>query len=760
MDTLRPKQREIITYNSGKMGVSAVPGSGKTFTLSRLAAKLVLEGGLNDDQEVLIVTLTNSAVENFYHQLSGQLKEYHWFPNFGYRIRTLHGLATDIVRENSARLGLSERFEIMDDRESTAIRNEVARAWLSSHRDFFEPFLKTDLEDHERSRIIEKDYPVLVQDIALAFIRSAKNLRLVPENLRLKLESIPDLPLAKMGCDLFTSYQRSLEYRGAVDFDDLIVLALKALEGDSDLLDRLRYRWPFILEDEAQDSSLLQEQILRLLSGDGYLPSQEVNWVRVGDPNQAIYETFTTANPRFLREFLQRPDVVAKDLPNSGRFSDSIICLANYLAAWTFYEHPVEVVRTALQPDPCILPIPPGDPQPLQIDDPRKITPYVKALDAEKEVDLIARSLKKWLDENPNDTAAALAPTNFRAEQLVDELKKRGIPYNDSLLRASSTARITVKGFQAVLAYLCDPKSGHKLADLFLVWQRSKGYGPEDHQVVDQGMEWLRRINKVETFLWPDPGDDILEKANLTEKEPAVHGQLVRFRELVRRWMGAMQYPIDQVILTVAHDLLKSPIEWAIAQKLANHLRRAGRLNPSLRLPDMLNELSELDRRGAYIGFSTDENGFDPKKHRGEVVVATMHKAKGLEWDRVYLLSVNTYDFPAAIEGDRFRSEQWFFHPGVNLVAEALEQLDTVVSNDPYAWYEEGRASQAARIDLARERLRLLYVGITRAKRELVITSNNGKWHDMKPALALTALASFWEQRLAKQLSAEQRLEE
>ena len=70
-----------------------------------------------------------------------------------------------------------------------------------------------------------------------------------------------------MGNEIYAGYQRALAYRGAVDFDDLIRLALLALESDSRLLERLRYRWPYILEDEAQDSSALQEQILSLLSG-------------------------------------------------------------------------------------------------------------------------------------------------------------------------------------------------------------------------------------------------------------------------------------------------------------------------------------------------------------------------------------------------------------------------------------------------------------------------------------------------------------
>jgi DNA helicase-2/ATP-dependent DNA helicase PcrA len=315
--------------------------------------------------------------------------------------------------------------------------------------------LKPDLDDNNRRKAVETHIPKLLQEIAEAFIRSAKNQRLSPESLRTKLEAAPDLPLARMGLDMYASYQHSLEYRGAVDFDDLIVLALKTLESEPDLLDRLRYRWPYILEDEAQDSSLLQEQILRKLSGDGDLPPDEVNWVRVGDPNQAIYETFTTANPRFLREFLKRRDVEVHDLPNSGRFSGSIIRLANYLAEWAHTQHPVEAVREALQPLPCILPVPPGDPQPMQPDDPRQIVPYLKECDPDKEIQQVASSMGKWLGEHPDGTVAALAPTNFRAEQLVDELKRRGLPYNDNLLRASSTARTTVKGFQALLAYLC-----------------------------------------------------------------------------------------------------------------------------------------------------------------------------------------------------------------------------------------------------------------------------------------------------------------
>ena len=106
------------------MGVAAVPGSGKTFTLSHLAARLVerlTEHGLAEEQEVLIVTFANSAVNSFKARIADIVQTQRGLlPYIGYRVRTLHGLAHDIVRERPSLVGLSEDFRIMDDRAATA----------------------------------------------------------------------------------------------------------------------------------------------------------------------------------------------------------------------------------------------------------------------------------------------------------------------------------------------------------------------------------------------------------------------------------------------------------------------------------------------------------------------------------------------------------------------------------------------------------------------------------------------------------------
>ena len=102
----RPKQAEVLEYRQGYMGVAAVPGSGKTATLSYLAAQLLAETELQDGQEILIVTLVNSAVTNFARQVNEYVKSDGLLPGYGYRVRTLHGLANDIVRGRPTSRGL------------------------------------------------------------------------------------------------------------------------------------------------------------------------------------------------------------------------------------------------------------------------------------------------------------------------------------------------------------------------------------------------------------------------------------------------------------------------------------------------------------------------------------------------------------------------------------------------------------------------------------------------------------------------------
>jgi DNA helicase-2/ATP-dependent DNA helicase PcrA len=124
-----------------------------------------------------------------------------------------------------------------------------------------------------------------------------------------------------------------------------------------------------------------------------------------------------------------------------------------------------------------------------------------------------------------------------------------------------------------------------------------------------------------------------------------------------------------------------------------------------------------------------------------------VHKAKGLEWDKVYLISVNDYSFPSALPGDQYISEKWFVRDSLNLQAEMLAQLRALHENPELFPYAEGQPTQEARWDYAAERLRLLYVGITRAKQALVMTWNTGRRGEAQPAAPFIALQTWWEEQ-------------
>src|SRR5690606_24512858 len=96
---------------------------------------------------------------------------------------------------------------------------------------------------------------------------------------------------------------------------------------------------------------------------------------------------------------------------------------------------------------------------------------------------------------------------------------------------------------------------------------------------------------------------------------------------------------------------------------------------------------------------------------------------------------------------DNFIGERWFIRNDLNMDAEALAQLDALYTQTPYV---EGIGTQEARIEYASERLRLPYVGITRAKSELVVTWNTGRRGEQIEAKPITHLRAWWQQKMEK----------
>jgi DNA helicase-2/ATP-dependent DNA helicase PcrA len=726
MKGLRKSQQDILQYRGGKLGIAAVPGSGKTYTLSLLAANLIRQNRIDDNQEILVVTMTNSAVDNFSTRIAGFMKEFGLLPNVGYRVRTLHGLAHDIVRERPDLANLSEQFEILDERDCDAILANLVADKLAYERELANRWVDPNAYRDGSDR----DYKVREKftKLAKAFIREAKDLQMDPPAIQQRLtEAQYSNELMSFCNEVYTLYQRAIAQRSGVDFNDLIQLALQSIRTDPLFLERLQFRWPYILEDEAQDSSRLQQDILRLLSG------ENGNWVRVGDPNQAIFESFTTASPNFLHGFLREPGTTARTLPVSGRFAHSIRDLANELIRWAQADHPVEGMRGSLTP-PLIDAPPPDDSQAENVNRPCQVYLSNKPLSPDNELDYVMNSVSRWLPLNPDKTVAILASTNRRAEKFVEALRKRKIPVVE-LLNTTQHYRDTLDTLEAVIHYLASPKS-HTLAKAYSCWRRNELKQEAGRAPYEAALQHIQTCKRLEDLLAPLPDQDWIEQAEGIHRD-FVRVELNDFRLRVARWQAAALLPIDQLILTIAQDLFVSSDpdaqptsmnDLALAETIARQMGRLADEAPGMQLEQFARRLSVLKANKALSKFGEADQGFDPKQHKGQVVVATIHKAKGLEWDRVYFTAANSYDFPSLDPADQYISE-YGNRDNLNLEAEVITRLKALIEGDLEGLFiAEGVPSEQARASYCVERMRLFFVAVTRACQDLSITANTGRF--------------------------------
>lgn len=780
---LRPEQEAIIAYRGGLLGVSAVPGSGKTFTLSLLAAELIASGLIDFDagQEILIVTYLNTSVDTFRARVRHQL-ERRDLPQTGFDVRTLHSLALEIVTTATGGTVSGELIGVSDEVQTSNYLSRAFNRWIEDHPEEWHTF--TGAPDNVSA---QARWRQIMERTAASFIRTAKNSRYRPSSIQHRLEvqlremrldaaeestAVDNaLPLVWMLSGVYARYQDVLARQAALDFDDLIWQAADLLESRPDLANQFRKRWPYVLEDEAQDSVPLQEVLLSDLVGlDG-------NWVRVGDPNQAITSTFTSAHPRHFRNFLDRRDVTERTLSSSGRSAPRIFGAANALVHWTCNHHPVPEVRANAFRPQDIRPTAPGDIQPNPADAPGNVRIEVYGRREEEEIPAIAVKAHKYALENTKQTLAILVPTNqvgYRVAQILDELDAG----YDNLLRGGGREREIATAIHALLALLADPLSSAHLVDAHQAlvelghpavgnlesWQEAisgietgRGGSPQP-PALEHFHTLLRSVHLPERLLFPDDGesaDDALPAGVVTEHDRL---RLEGYRGLLQRVYALRSLPVADLVLALGEELFAVPhneqgtddYDLAIAFQLAGLLRRWRELQPEWRLPELAAHLGQVATGQVSLPFSPNSLlGFEPEQ--GRITLATQHGAKGLEWDAVFLIGIDGFWIPGTLDATFLGTHDFL---GGDPSAEATAGLRELMEGESTLF--RGRtATESAHIELICERLRLLYVGVTRARRYLHISRSRavrryGRFEEVAPATALGAIFHYLESDEAK----------
>lgn len=717
-DRLRPGQREIADWQGGKLAVSAVPGAGKSTGMAVAAAIAIAEQQLHNRKQLIVVTFTRSAAANIKAKIRGYLKEL-GLPGGGFMVQTLHGLAWTIAKAYPDFSAIDRDAVLITANQTHRLIRTTVERWINGNPALYQRLVEGhsfDGEETERLRRQSVLRTEILPALASTVIHEAKSSGLSPDDLLEQSHfAQDDYQILTIAAGLYEQYQEQLQINNWIDYDEMILSALTALKNPE-----IRQRWQqqcfAVFEDEAQDSSPLQTQLLEILAmnPDG----KDQNFVRVGDPNQAINSTFTPADPIFFRDFCsvcEANDRLA-EMNQAGRSSQAIIDAANFMLEWTnqgwenarsltpeslaqvsknksetksipnlsaLTEAPFrsQLIHTVPSDDPQANANPPAIGSGLEIHRPSDIHATIRMI-GQRVINLFA--------DQPEGQAAVLVRTNDQGKYLAQQLREQFGNRLDILEVGESDRRSQIpQEMLQLLQFIDRPHSPDNLkAALSVLLQRRR--------IPSQDLNAL--VAAPEQLLYPIPIDPPLaEPAQIAAR--VCRGLLKARQEL----------PTYQLITFLAYTLEYEQTELATADKLCDRITQQMRENS---LGEMLALLGEIVSSEQFE--PVDAEGDTSKYTRAQqLTIITMHKAKGLDWDFVFIPFLHENMIP----GNPYVPQQVKFLGDFTLaeVARALirSRIHGAAIADLETAWERANALKTA------EEFRLLYVAMTRAKRLL-----------------------------------------
>lgn len=715
--SLRPGQQELAYWQEGSLAVSAVPGAGKSYGMAVAAAITLARPQLTRVQQLVIVTFTRSAAAHLKQQIRQHLRDLQ-LPLSGFIVQTLHGLALNIATRHPQLSGIHlDQVTLITPNRHHRLLRQCVDQWVVDHPQPYQELLVRGAFDGEETERLRRQSVLRSQslpELAEIAIREAKSSGLRPQQLYALAEQVRDeVPILAIAAGLYERYQRLLQTQQLIDYDDMILAALQVLDNTS-----ARQLWQqqvfAVFEDEAQDSTPLQFRLLNVLA------SQEAsktapNLVRVGDPNQAINSTFTPADPLFFREFCQQCQEKGQlaTMNQAGRSTPIIIQAANFILEW-INQSGLAGLEQPFQPQ-AIQPVPQEDPQDNANPDPEGQGLEIHTpTDIYQTVDWIAQRVCELLTADPDARAAVLVRENKQGRFIAERLRHPDQPVNlaaqgiEIFDVGSSTrpSRVPLE-MLTVLQFLARPHSPDALIAALQIFM--------DRQLIPtQSVHSL--ASQPETFLYPGPLDP--------PQTPEVKQARIFCCQLLRsRW----ELPHYRLISFLAISLGYNPTELATADKLAARLSQQARGAPAMTttLP-ILQELISAER---FDPVEVEEVETQYLRSR-QLTIITMHKAKGLDWDFVFLPFLHEHVIPGEL---RVPAPSQFLG-SFSLAEVARAQIRASVHNQyPLPTLEQ--AWQRARDLKSAEEFRLLYVAMTRAKRLLWMSAAqqapyNWNWFD------------------------------
>jgi len=586
---LNQEQLKVVEEGNGPCLVLAGAGSGKTRAITYRVAYL-LENGI-DPKKILLVTFTNKAAKEMINRVrsltSGEMK----LPWSG----TFHHIGYRVLRQYASLLNYKNNFGILDSQDS---------------RDVLKLCLKQEGIDRQ-----EKRFPSvkIIQSI-ISYARNAEES--VKDVLELKYPNWLDL--ADVISRIAQDYNKRKREANVMDFDDLLVNTYLLLLKSETVRKKFSEQFEYVLVDEYQDTNKIQASIIKLLS------SYHKNILVVGDDAQSIY-SFRAADIQNILDFEKDyPNARIFKLETNYRSTPDILDVANDVIDNNINQHKKELKSL--------------------LDNFTKPELHAFANNQE-EADFVADRILELCDEGISlNKIAVLFRAAFHSQALEVELTKRGIEYEyRGGVRFFERAHIKdVLGFLRIFSNIDDAVAWNRVLSMQI------GIGQVSaNNIIAQ----VRAGNNFESI-----GDGLSARAKtgwndflqiwyVMEKavEPAGKDTLIP----ILHW--------DEIPTKVEEKTPSALIQAVVNSKYKDYLENEypdyrERLQDLGQLAVFAERQKDLDK---FLAEATLQEGYSSNQAQGDsnndnkLILSTIHQAKGLEWEAVFIINLSAGQFPS-----------------------------------------------------------------------------------------------------------------
>lgn len=600
---LNKEQQQAVQHTEGPLLILAGAGSGKTKVLTVRIAHLLAQGV--NPYEILAITFTNKAAKEMKSRVEGLVGDVAnriW-------LSTFHSFCAKFLRfELDNFLGYNSNFTIYDTSDSQAVIKAALKA--------------LNLDD--------KYYPV---GAMIAAISDAKNKLLFASDFRKQARDFYQQKVA----DVYEYYERELRKNNALDFDDLLLVAVKLLQSNEAVLDKYSKRFRYVMIDEYQDTNHAQYLLAKLLA------SHWKNIAVVGDADQSIY-AWRGADIQNILDF-------EKDYPNCT----SIKLEQNYRSTKIILDAANAVIENNE-----------GRPKKNLWTDKTegaKIQHFT-AQSEHEEAAFIGDTIAKKHDIHgvPYGDMAILYRTNAQSRVLEEALIKRALPYT----MVGGTKFYDRKEIKDVLAYLrvlYNPFDDLSLLRIINVPKRSIG------ATTVAKLQDYARANGTSLFM-------TLTQLHLVDTiKGKTKEKLEEFGILIFTLVAEME---DKTVLDILESILDrtgylaqleestDPQDQARAENIGELLSVAKDFqdtNPTGTVEDFLEQVALVN----------DVDSFEQEESK--VTLMTLHAAKGLEFPIVFLGGLEEGLFPHSrtlMNPDEIEEERRLAYVGITRAEKEL----------------------------------------------------------------------------------------